>query len=249
MRMRRIRRIVVPVAATIAVAAVGVAFLLGAAAIIEHWIAATAVFAVPFLLFALVVLVRTVVFRVVVFLVLAVPIAFGVLRGIPGDNIPGDRGSSVPREPALLLVERRGDQLALRLLPVRGVPLVPANGDRGDGGDDTAGTEGSPSLPMPQTADLRVPLDATVTLRAEFLLRPEPLWFLGPPSILMALHIDEGLGLTRRRLLAPVIIDRIETLLVPEVLSVRTTLEVIPATEGTFLQEGVIPIVLNDIPR
>jgi len=242
--MRRIRRIVVPIAATIAVAAVGAAFLLGAAAIIGYRIAATAVFAVPFLFFGLAVLDRTVVFRVAVILVLAVPIAFGVLRGIPGD-----RGSSAPREPALLLVERRGDELALRLLPVRGVPLVPANGDRGDGEGDSAGMEGSLSLRIPPTVDLRVPLDATVTLRAEFLLRPEPLWFLGPRSILMSLRVDDDLRLTRQRILAPVIIGRIETLLIPEVLSVHTTLEVIPATDGTFLQEGVVPIVLNDIPR
>lgn len=248
-RLRSRRRYIVPLAATLTVACIGIAGVLAAATIIKYWVAGVLVLFVPFVL---VLGAGLLPYRMVRILILLLPlgaIALGVLRGVPagavyrGDSLVlgitnaemGDRGRSSAEDLAVLLVERRGDALALRLLPVRGAPFIPPDADGSTVGDGSA-------IPARLPTEYRIPLDGRVRLTAEVLVRPAPLWFLGPRMLVQSLAIDGGPRLDRVRAVSGVVVA-IEAGLTPSIFQLRSVSLTLPEVLGEYLQEG--PIALN----
>lgn len=261
MRARARRRTVAPIAAVVAVALVGVAFLLDAGAILEYRIEATALVLVPFLLVWALLRVPV---SVRVFLLLACVslLVFDVLRAVPiggsysgtvrAIGVEGEVGSrhdavGIDDVVALLLIERRREALSVRLLPVAGAPLL---NDAVDGEDEVrpgAPTDLRPiSTGSSPSAEYLVSLSGEVALTAEVLVRDDLWWFFGPRSLLVSLVV-EGDGaprLERKRALAAVVVA-VEEWLTPGVFQTRRFSTTIPEHREEFLQEGPLPISLN----
>ena len=237
-RVRALRRVIVPLAATLGVVALSVALFFGLHEIIDWWRWSIGVFLAPFLVVWIVARVR---WRagIVAFVVCAPILAFGAIRGVPNGLdtqfadplghlvIDGDD----ERETVLVLaIDRDDDRFVITAKPA-GVPLRERD----------------------ETVDLDVALSGSVVIEATIVRRAPPLWIAGPRSLLVGFTLHRYNGSSGGR---PSVhfererafhrsIGRVESFLGP-ILFRSEVIEIpFPVSPDEYLQEGEIPIAIR----